>query len=176
MTPTRRGSLGAAAAATASLVRRLAAALRGGPATAHAAPPTTSSGIAGEVVPIIRDRYVVHHQNLGGAGVVYLENPDEVDEAFALLSEVSGVEEIYRRTEAAEIFDLYADRIGDIFILGEEKVVFGDLGGPVRYAVDIRSHGSRHEATVPIVSYGGGADAGRYGRSIDLTRNFDWEL
>lgn len=135
-----------------------------------------SNGIESEVVPIIRDRYVVHHQNLGGAGYVYLENMNELEEAFALLSQVSGVEEIYRRSEATEQFNLYADRIGDIFVLGESHVVFGDLGGPIQDEVNIRSHGSRHEATVPIICYGRNADADLYRRSIDLTRNFVWEV
>ena len=135
-----------------------------------------SSGIESEVVPIIRDRYVVHHQNLGGAGYVYLEDPAALEDALAVLGDVSGVEETFRRNEAAQAFDLYAERIGDIFFLGEQAVVFGELGGPLRDEVDIRSHGSRHEATVPIVSYGGNADASLYSRSIDLTRNFEWDV
>ena len=101
---------------------------------------------------------------------------NELEEAFALLSQVSGVEEIYRRSEATERFNLYSDRIGDIFFLGESHVVFGDLGGPIEDEVNIRSHGSRHEATVPIICYGGNADADLYRRSIDLTRNFEWEV
>ncbi len=135
-----------------------------------------SGGIESEVVPIIRDRYVVHHQNLGGAGYVYLENVDQLQDAYALLSETSGVEEIFRRSEAAREFNLYADRIGDIFLLGEQNVVFGDLGGPLEDKVNIRSHGSRHEATVPILAYGGqNTDPSAYRRSMDLTRNFIWD-
>ena len=134
-----------------------------------------SNSIEAEVVPIIKDRYVVHHQNLGGAGYVYLEDPNLFEEALALLKGVSGVEEIYSRREAAEQFNLHPDRIGDIFLLGERDVVFGDLGGMIRDEVDIRSHGSRHEATVPIICYGRSVDASRYQRSMDLTRNFVWD-
>lgn len=134
-----------------------------------------SNGIEAEVVPIIRDRYVVHHQNLGGAGYVYLEREGALEDAFALLGGVSGVEEIYNRREAANQFHLHPDRIGDIFLLGERDVVFGDLGGVIRDEVDIRSHGSRHEATVPIICYGRNVDASLYQQSIDLTRNFVWD-
>ena len=134
-----------------------------------------SNGIEAEVVPIIRDRYVVHHQNLGGAGYVYLEHEGILEDAFALLRGVSGVEEIYNKREAANQFHLHPDRIGDIFLLGERDVVFGDLGGVIRDEVDIRSHGSRHEATVPIICYGRNVDASLYQRSIDLTRNFVWD-
>ena len=78
------------------------------------------------------------------------------------------------KREAAEAFNLYADRIGDIFLLGEKHVAFGDLE-KIREDVAIRSHGSRHEATVPIICYGRKVDAGLYRRNLDLTRNFEWD-
>ncbi len=131
-------------------------------------------GIAGEAVPIIRDRYVVHHSNLGGACYVYLENEADLERTFEVLSELPGVEEIYRKEEAAAEFQLYADRIGDIFLLGERPVVFGALER-AREEVDIRSHGSRHETGVPIICYGRDVEVSRYERNIDLTRNFVWE-
>lgn len=135
-----------------------------------------SNGIAAEVVPIIRDRYVVHHQNLGGAGYVYLEDESTFEDASSILGEVAGVEEIYSKRQAASDFNLHPDRIGDIFFLGEQDVVFGDLGGQLRDEVDIRSHGSRHEVTVPIVCYGRDVAESVYQRSIDLTRNFVWDV
>ena len=131
-------------------------------------------GIQGEAVPIIRDRYVVHHSNLGGACYVYLNDEADVERAFELLGGLGGVEEIYRRREAAERFELHEDRIGDIFLLGERHVVFGDLDRTLE-EVAIRSHGSRYETTVPILCYGRSVDAEAYRRSIDLTRNFLWE-
>ena len=131
-------------------------------------------GIAGEAVPIIRDRYVAHHSNLGGACYVYLRNEEDLEETFSLLGELPGVEEIYTRSEAAEQFQLHEDRIGDIFLLGEQHIAFGSLA-MTREEVAIRSHGSRHESTVPLLCYGRAVDASRYERSVDLTRNFDWE-
>ena len=134
----------------------------------------TANSIEGEAVPIIRDRYIVHHRNLGGACYVYLEKEADLEKTFELLRGVSGVEEIYYKREAAEEFQLHADRIGDIFLLGEEHVVFGDLER-TREDVAIRSHGSRHETTVPIICYGREVDASLYRRNIDLTRNFVWD-
>ena len=134
----------------------------------------TANSIEGEAVPIIRDRYVVHHRNLGGACYVYLQNEADLEKTFELFREVSGVEEIYYKQEAVEEFQLHADRIGDIFLLGEEHVVFGDLER-TREDVAIRSHGSRHETTVPILCYGREVDASLYRRNIDLTRNFVWD-
>ncbi len=134
----------------------------------------TANSIEGEAVPIIRDRYIVHHRNLGGACYVYLENEADREKTFELLRGVSGVEEIYHKREAAEEFQLHTDRIGDIFLLGEEHVVFGDLER-TQEDVAIRSHGSRHETTVPIICYGREVDASLYRRNIDLTRNFVWD-
>lgn len=130
--------------------------------------------IPGEAVPVIRDRYVVHHGNLGGACYVYLENERDLERAFALLGEIPGVEELHRKEEAADRFQLRADRIGDIFMLGARQAVFGSLKA-TREDVVVRSHGSRHEAKVPILCYGRHVDASLYRRNIDLTRNFAWE-
>ena len=132
------------------------------------------NAIEGEAVPIIRDRYVQHHANLGGACYVYLQNQGDLERTLDLLRALPGVEELHLRQEAAQEFQLQADRIGDIFLLAEQDVVFGDLEHP-REEVAIRSHGSRHESTVPIVCYGRTFDASTYQRNIDLTRNFEWE-
>lgn len=131
-------------------------------------------GIGGEAVPIIRDRYIVHHSNLGGACYLYLDRESDLERTLDLVRELPGVEEIHLREEAARTFRLHAGRIGDVFLLGAKDVVFGDLD-LTREEVRIRSHGSRHETTVPILCYGRSVDRSAYGRSIDLTRNFDWE-
>ncbi len=131
-------------------------------------------GIRGEAVPVIRDRYVAHHSNLGGACYVYLESEADVERTFDLLRELPGVEEIFLKTDAAQQFRLHPDRIGDIFLLGEQQVVFGSLPQE-REAVNIRSHGSRHERVIPVIAYGRSFDVSLYGRNVDLTRNFAWE-
>ncbi len=134
-----------------------------------------SRGIEAEAVPIIKDRYVAHHSNLGGACYVYLKNEADFQKAFDLLRETKGVEETYANREAAEKFKLRADRIGDIFILGEKHVAFGGLK-KIREDVSIRSHGSRHESAVPIICYGRKVDAERYRVNLDVVRNLDWNI
>ena len=132
------------------------------------------NGIGGEAVPIIRDRYIVHHNNLGGACYVYLDRESDLERMEEILRALPGVEEIHRRDAAAREFELHAARIGDLFVLGGPSVVFGDIDQP-REQVAIRSHGSLHEGMVPIVCYGRRFDSSAYRRSIDLTRNFEWE-
>jgi phosphonoacetate hydrolase len=107
------------------------------------------AGIASRALPIIRDRYVAHHQNLGGAAYVYLERPEQAAEAVQALRECPGVEEVHTREEAERELDLMPARIGDLVVLGEADTVFGEFPEtPIE--VRVRTHGSRHESIVPL--------------------------
>ena len=129
-------------------------------------------GIRATAVPIIKDRYVVHHSNLGGCMFIYLESPeaDGTDEALKVLRETAGVQEALAREESATKFRLHYDRIGDILVTGEADVVFGDQS-EVEMPPGLRSHASVHERGVPIMGYNGefggftfeeNRDVGRY--------------
>ncbi len=125
-----------------------------------------SKGIRARAIPIIKDRYVVHHRNLGGSSYIYLEKGVRVQKAANVLRDVQGIEEVYLRREGARKFDLMEDRIGDLFVLGDGKTVFGEFESNM-VAVNVRSHGSRHEGAVPILAYGRYARGG-YHRNFDL--------
>jgi phosphonoacetate hydrolase len=114
-----------------------------------------AAGIAARAVPIIKDRHVVHHRNLGGAAYVYLRDPATESEAAALLREEVGIEAVLSRRDAARQYRLRAERIGDLFLLADDDTVFGTLAAP-REALAVRSHGSLHERTVPIYASGPG--------------------
>jgi phosphonoacetate hydrolase len=113
------------------------------------------AGIAADAVPIIKDRYVAHHQNLGGAAYVFLEDTTRLSNAVTILCEEGGVESVWTRAEAAERFQLYPDRIGHLFVLATEETVFGALPF-ARQPVSVRSHGGMHTGAVPIIAYGPG--------------------
>lgn len=114
-----------------------------------------SRGIAANAIPIIKDRYVVHHQNLGGAAYVYLPDPTAEAETMAVLKEEKGVESVMTSTEAAVRYHLHPQRIGQVFVLADVDTVFGDLPR-AREEVKIRSHGSLYECEIPIFGYGAG--------------------
>ncbi|MCE5334151.1 MAG: hypothetical protein LLG06_06135, partial [Desulfobacteraceae bacterium] len=118
------------------------------------------AGIKANAIPIIKDRYVAHHQNMGGAAYVYLEDVAVMREAMDLLGEQPGIESVMPSGEAAKVYHLHPERIGHIFVLADEKSVFGSLPVPSR-EVRIRSHGSLHERDVPIIGYGAGPMAAR---------------
>ncbi|MHB0878081.1 MAG: alkaline phosphatase family protein [Anaerolineae bacterium] len=110
--------------------------------------------IRARALPVIKDRYVAHHQNLGGASYVYLQRPAALADALALLRQTAGVEAAYPREEAATRFDLMPERIGDIFVLADLDTVFGRFP-ECEAEVNVRTHGSLHERAVPILAYGG---------------------
>jgi len=127
-------------------------------------------GIASTPVPIIKDRYVVHHSNLGGCMFIYLDSPGDLNEAVKVLEGTAGVEEALSREEAATRFKLHYDRIGDIVVTGQPDVVFGNPS-EIEMPSRLRSHASPHETPVPILGHNGdfrdftfneNRDVGRY--------------
>ena len=109
-------------------------------------------GIRAQAVPVIKDRYVVHHSNLGGCIYVYLESGDP-NEALKVLRDTSGVEEALANDEAVQRYHLPRERIGDIVVQGGPEVVFGNPS-EVAMPDNLRSHGSLYEREVPIIGYG----------------------
>ena len=128
-------------------------------------------GIAANPVPIIKDRYVVHHSNLGGCMFVYLESdpPEVVSRAVEILQETPGVEEALTREDGAARFKLHYDRIGDIVVTGEPDVVFGDPS-EVDLPPRLRSHASAHERRIPLMGYNGDFEGFSFEENRDLGR------
>ena len=78
-----------------------------------------------------------------------------VPEMATFCSELDGVTEVYDRATAARKLELPAERIGDLVVLAGRGVVLGRteehhdlslLGGV------LRSHGSRYEEMVPLLT------------------------
>jgi phosphonoacetate hydrolase len=124
------------------------------------------------VILPITDPYVVHHGALGSFATVYL--PNDVDPA-ALVKRIGaqrGIEQVLTRAQAAETFELPADRIGDLVVVSERFTVIGtsasrhDLS-----ALDapLRSHGGTSEQRVPLILNRPttGLDANRRWRNFD---------
>jgi phosphonoacetate hydrolase len=110
-------------------------------------------GKARVILPIT-DPYVVHHGALGSFALVYL--PETVDHAElrARIAALPGIEVALPRREAAERFELPADRIGDLVIVARQDTAIGtsakkhDLSG---LDVPLRSHGGLSEQKVPLI-------------------------
>ena len=131
----------------------------------------TDHGIPASSIPIIKDRYVAHHSNLGGAAYVFLENRTDTAKAIETLLNTSGVEEAYSAEDAACTFRLHRERIGDIFVLADKTTVFGELETSIE-PTTVRSHGSRHESYVPIIGYNSPWSATDFKYNVDVGRLF----
>jgi phosphonoacetate hydrolase len=112
-------------------------------------------GILAQAIPIIKDRHVVHHRNLGGAAYIYLGDPSASAEAAAILREEKGIEAVLSQAAAARQYRLEPGRIGQLFVLADRDTVFGTLSAP-REELTVRSHGSLHERAIPIYACGPG--------------------
>ena len=106
------------------------------------------------VILPITDPYVVHHGALGAFATVYLPSETSVADACARLQKVRGIEVVLTRAQAAERFELPADRIGDLVVVSERFTVIGtsaarhDLSA---LEVPLRSHGGISEQRVPLI-------------------------
>ena len=128
-------------------------------------------GVDAIQVPIIKDRYVVHHANLGGSIFVYLGQGEQgkLDEALKVLRGTPGVDEAMPREEAAAKLRLHRERIGDIVVTGDPETVFGDPS-EVELPAGLRSHASAHEISVPLIGYNGDFEGFAFEENRDMGR------
>ena len=109
---------------------------------------------ATRVILPITDPYVVHHGALGSFATVYLHAGADRAALAARLAARRGVESVHTREQAAERFELPADRIGDLVVVSERFTVIGtsasrhDLSA---LELPLRSHGGVSEQRVPLI-------------------------
>ncbi len=107
-------------------------------------------GVLSKMNPIIKDRYVAHHSNLGGSAYLYLKDISETQKTIDVLSDIEGVEAVLVAEEACKAYHLDAARVGDFLVLGERDYAFGLTGEEV-LDISVRTHGSLHEAQIPVI-------------------------
>ena len=109
---------------------------------------------ATRVILPITDPYVVHHGALGSYATIYLRGPVTGPAVQADLAGVDGIAEVLVKAEACARFELPADRVGDLVVLGEQHMTLGtsadrhDLTG---LSEPLRSHGGATEQRVPLI-------------------------
>jgi len=109
---------------------------------------------AARVILPITDPYVVHHGALGSFATVYLPAGADAAPLAARLAALRGIEVVLTREQAAERFELPADRIGDLVVVSERSVVIGTAAARHDLSaleVPLRSHGGISEQRVPLI-------------------------
>jgi phosphonoacetate hydrolase len=120
-----------------------------------------------------RDKYLAHHQGMGGTAWVHLRMPQDEARVGGLLGELEGVERVLTRAEAAAEFGLLASRLGDLVVIGDRDTVFGNLDTAMEILPKgFRTHGSLHEMNVPVIVHNAPAAprADYFQRNLDLAR------
>jgi phosphonoacetate hydrolase len=120
-----------------------------------------------------QDKYLKHHSGFGGTAWVYLKSSRDADRAAAIISGLTGVQEVLTRSEAARRFRLMPARIGELVVLGDRDTVFGKLQSEtINLPPEYRSHGSLAEASVPLVVHNAerAPDSGFFHANVDLAR------
>ena len=109
------------------------------------------------VILPITDPYVVHHGALGSYATVYL-NGLAAEDVAQVIAEIDGIDGVYSRQKACQIFELPEDRVGDLVVISGGNAatkVIGtsrsrhDLSG---LDAPLRSHGGLSEQVIPIIS------------------------
>ena len=96
-----------------------------------------------------------HHGALGGFVRVYCHEGLSGQRVIEAISDVPGLEQVLSREDVAQEFDLPIGPEGDVAVLGDVRTVIGarevdhDLDGLKGHR--LRTHGSVHEADVPII-------------------------
>jgi phosphonoacetate hydrolase len=75
-----------------------------------------------------------------------------ITRALVLLQSQVGIQRVFRKKEAAEVYSLPIDRIGDLVVVSNENFVIGKT--PTQHDLEkvdkLRSHGGESEITVPL--------------------------
>lgn len=108
-------------------------------------------GLARVILPIT-DPYTAHHGALGSFATVYLNG--DVGDIARRLAEVPGVDLALGGADAAARFELPADRMGDLVVIGDRGTALGTT--PERHDLSqlgepLRSHGGLAEQRVPFM-------------------------
>ena len=107
------------------------------------------------VICPITDAFVGHHGSLGGFVRVYCHDGARPERVVEVIRDVPGLERVLSREAVSREFDLPFGTEGDLAVLGDERTVIGsreadhDLSGLKGHR--LRTHGSTHEAQVPIL-------------------------
>jgi phosphonoacetate hydrolase len=120
-----------------------------------------------------RDRYLRHHQGMGGTAWVHLRAPEDEARVGAALAGLEGIARVLTRAQAAAEYKLMASRLGDLVVIGDRDTVFGNLDSAMEVLPkDFRTHGSLHELDVPVVLHNApeAPRADYFKHNLDLAR------
>ena len=108
-----------------------------------------------KVICPITDAFVGHHGSLGGFVRVYITGETKRERILEITENLTGIEKVWTAENVAEELEQPLDREGDIAVAADKKTVIGgrqlDHDLSALKGQRLRTHGSLHEAQVPLV-------------------------
>jgi phosphonoacetate hydrolase len=107
------------------------------------------------VICPITDAFVAHHGALGGFVRVWSRGPVTAQQIIGRIHGIDGIELALDRDTACRMFDMPADREGDVAVIARQDTCIGgsarnhDLSGLKGHR--LRTHGGVSEAKVPLI-------------------------
>lgn len=83
---------------------------------------------------------------------VFLNDKAQADAFVRFAGEQPYIEQVLTKEEAAELYHLPVDQIGDYVLLTEKDSAFGECGQDILYTQESRTHGSLYERDVPLIA------------------------
>ena len=125
----------------------------------------------------VADRLVKHHGGHGGVSYIYLKDRSCRDEILDFLSGLSGVDMALPAENAALLYRLDGERIGDIVVGADLETVFGKVEQErINLHEGYRNHGSRFEESIPLIAWNAGlGEIDNIQYNLDLTKAFFFE-
>jgi phosphonoacetate hydrolase len=108
-----------------------------------------------KVICPITDAFVAHHGALGGFVRVWCRGKAKPKDVVGLAGRLDGVEQVLGKDDACRLYELPADREGDVVVIARADVCIGgaesehDLSGLAGHR--LRTHGGLSEAKVPFI-------------------------
>ena len=108
-----------------------------------------------KVICPITDAFVGHHGSLGGFVRVYITGETKRERIQEITENLTGIEKVWTAENVAEELEQPLDREGDIAVAADKKTVIGgrllDHDLSALKGQRLRTHGSLHEAQVPLL-------------------------
>jgi len=108
-----------------------------------------------QVICPITDAFVGHHGALGGFVRVYRRGKTTTKRIVEAIGSIDGIEQVLDRENACRLYEMPADREGDVAVISRTDVCIGaaaadhDLAGLKGHR--LRTHGGTSEARVPFI-------------------------
>lgn len=111
------------------------------------------AGIPAFCLAPLKDKYIENHiYQEGGILFLFLENREDSESLLRLAASIPEIEAVLPAKEAAALYRLPEDGIGDYVLFSARDCAFGETPSEFLFTDEVRTHGSIHELEVPLIA------------------------